>query len=262
MKAHSSHVRGALAALVAAGMLAVPALAQSRQAQPTRSPARDPGQSSRSDLARRIDEQRVEAARRNVQQAESQRAQQAREQQQSREQQAQQEQQRAQNARQNEQEAKRAENARQQQQQQQQRAENARQKETAGAQQPRAEQARSNAQSNALAKQVYARVGQHRSRLARLDRLNQLFTEKNDARKLAQLDQMRQRELAAFEQEMTRMREQLGPDMYARVRAALDNPAGPSRAREAGTPAEGRTPRQRGETPPPAENPTPRGGGL
>lgn len=263
MKAPSSQFRGALAALFAAGLLSAPAMAQGQQAQPTRSPVRQtgqatqsgqasrvPSQTTRAELGRRIDERRIAAAR-NAQQAESQRAQQSREQQ-AREQQSQQ--QREQNARQNQQaEANRAENARQEQQ----RAENARQQENAP--DPRAAQARSQAQSVAVAKEIYSRVNQHRDRLARLDRLTALFQDKNEARKLSQIEQMRQREVSSFEKDMTRMREQIGPDMYARVRAALDDPAGTRRAREAGS-TDG-SPRQRGQTPP-AENTTPRGGGL
>jgi hypothetical protein len=253
MHADQAFVRRALASVLAVGLLSAPLLAQSRQTQSAPQPTRSRAiPSARPDLGRRIDEQRTASARRNAEAAaQDQRAQQAREQQQ------QQQQQRAQNARQNQQsEAQRAQNAREQQQ----RAENARQQENAAS--PRAAQARSSAESKALARQVYARVNAHRSRLARIDRLIEIFGEKQDSRRLAQLEQMRQRETAAFDQEMTRLREQLGPDMYGRVRAALEEaPAGNRGTREASSPTEG-TRQERGGTPPPAETPKPRGGGL
>jgi chemotaxis protein histidine kinase CheA len=249
MHADKAFVRRALASVLAAGLLSAPLLAQGRQTQSAPQPSRShAAPSQRPDTGRRIDEQRMASARRSAEAAaQDQRAQQAREQQQ----------QRAQNARQNQQaEAQRAQNAREQQQ----RAENARQQENAAS--PRAAQARSSSESKALARQVYARVNSHRSRLARIDRLIELFGEKQDSSRLAQLEQMRQRETAAFDQEMTRMREQLGPDMYGRVRAALEeSPAGNRGTREASSPTE-TTRQQRGGTPPPAETPKPRGGGL
>lgn len=257
MHADQAFLRRALASVLAAGLLSAPLMAQGRQTQsapqPTKSHA---APSPRPDTGRRIDEQRIAAARKSAEAAaqQDQRAQQAREQQQ-------QQQQRAQNARQNQQqqqqqsEAQRAQNAREQQQ----RAENARQNENAS---PRAAQARSSAESKQLAQQVYKRVNEHRSRLARIDRLIEVFGEKQDSRRLDQLQQMRTRETAAFDAEMTRMREQLGPDMYGRVRAALEEtPAGNRGTREAASPTEG-TRQQRGGTPPPAETPKPRGGGL
>ena len=256
MHADQAFVRRALASVLAAGLLSAPLLAQGRQnqsaPQPTKSHA---APSPRPDTGRRIDEQRIASSRRSAEAAaQDQRAQQAREQQQ-------QGQQRAQNARQNQQqqqqqsEAQRAQNAREQQQ----RAENARQNENAS---PRAAQARTSAESKALAQQVYKRVNEHRSRLARIDRLIEVFGEKKDSRRLTQLQQMRERETTAFDAEMTRMREQLGPDMYGRVRAALEQtPAGNRGTREASSPTEG-TRQERGGTPPPAETPKPRGGGL
>jgi hypothetical protein len=168
MHADQAFVRRALASVLAAGLLSAPLMAQGRQTQsapqPTKSHA---APSPRPDTGRRIDEQRIASARRSAEAAaQDQRAQQAREQRTTtatspeRSPEPQQQQQQS--------EAQRAQNAREQQQ----RAENARQNENAS---PRAEQARTSAESKALAQQVYKRVNEHRSRLARIDRLIEVF---------------------------------------------------------------------------------------
>ena len=100
--------------------------------------------------------------------------------------------------------------------------------------QERAAAARANAQAQQLAREVYARVGEHNKRLARIDRLTEIFDEQGDTAKLDQLKQLRQRETASFQKDMADLEQKLGPELYGRLRAAIDGPdSGPQRTREA-----------------------------
>jgi hypothetical protein len=87
-----------------------------------------------------------------------------------------------------------------------------------------------------LARQVYARVGEHNSRIARMDRLVEIYRKEGDAEKLGQLEQMRQRETNSFQKDMADLEQKLGPELYGRLRAAIDSPdagSGAQRTREA-----------------------------
>jgi hypothetical protein len=88
----------------------------------------------------------------------------------------------------------------------------------------------------ATARAMADQQNRHRQRLARIERLRQLYRERNDQARLAVLDQLRTKENARYARYLDERRRELGPERYAQVERALG--AGSSHAGTAARPAE------------------------
>jgi hypothetical protein len=77
------------------------------------------------------------------------------------------------------------------------------------------------ATARAMADQQY----RHRQRLARIERLRQVYRGRNDLAKVAQLDELRTKENARYSRYLDERRRELGPERYAQVERALANGA-------------------------------------
>ncbi len=251
-------VRGAFVGSLALGLMGAasaqeparrPAPAPQQQQQPQRS---RPGQGTPQD-------QRQQAERARQAREQAQREQQARERQ------KQLEEERIRLAREKAaQEAERAEQARREQQQEPTEKERITRAREQGQQRAeRVEAARGSSLDVAtaeLARQVFAREAEHRSRIARIARLEEIYRGAGDQDKLRQLGSLREREEQSYARDMAVLKEKLGPHNFERVTAAM-------RARAEGAQGSGRArqaERERAASPPsevkPREN-RPRDGG-
>ncbi len=67
----------------------------------------------------------------------------------------------------------------------------------------------------------------HRGRMARLDKLQAIYTEKKAETKLAELRILRERELERYQADVNAFRTELGDPTYERIKASLATPSGP-----------------------------------
>lgn len=94
------------------------------------------------------------------------------------------------------------------------------------------------ATARAMADQQY----RHRQRLARIERLRQVYRERGDLGRIARLEELRTKENARYARYLDERRRELGPERYAQVERALGAGA-IGRPAPASAPAQGRPPR-------------------
>jgi hypothetical protein len=86
----------------------------------------------------------------------------------------------------------------------------------------------------------------HRQRLARIERLREVYRERNDVAKIARLDELRTKENARYSRYLDERRRELGPERYAQVERALgaggapDKVSSPTRSSREPSTANGR----------------------
>jgi len=94
-----------------------------------------------------------------------------------------------------------------------------------------------------LARQLMKRIEEHRSRLARLEKVTQYYRKQGDLRKIQEMEHLRHRETEAYQQTLADYRRVLGNQSFDRVARAVryyirndglpgDSASGPERTRD------------------------------